>query len=119
MGSAILLTNVAASEQVREFHPLSLRAPDDFDLFYQQHDIWADISSRLPFRTGSVDAFYSYHVIEHLPDQALPFHFAEMFRCLRNGRVIRVGGPHGDSAVRKFQENGSTHAGALIESRRY
>jgi predicted SAM-dependent methyltransferase len=68
-------------------------------------DIWADISGKLPFRSGSVDAFYSHHVIEHLPDQTLPFHFAEMFRCLRNGGVIRVGGPHGDSAIRKFQEN--------------
>src|SRR4029453_13053395 len=37
-------------------------------------DIWADISGKLPFRNGSVDAFYSSHVIEHLPDQTLPFH---------------------------------------------
>jgi predicted SAM-dependent methyltransferase len=68
-------------------------------------DIWADISCKLPFRDGSVDAFYSHHVIEHLPDQTLPFYFADMFRCLRNGGVIRVGGPHGDNAIRKFQEN--------------
>jgi predicted SAM-dependent methyltransferase len=77
----------------------------DGNLVTAKIDIWSDISGRLPFRSGSVDAFYSHHVIEHLPDQTLPFHFAEMFRCLRNGGVIRVGGPHGDSAIRKFQEN--------------
>ena len=86
-------------------HLKQLRPPLNVDAITAKIDIWADISSRLPFRNGSVDAFYSSHVIEHLPGQALPFHFAEMFRCLRNGRVIRVGGPHGDSAVRKFQEN--------------
>jgi predicted SAM-dependent methyltransferase len=81
-------------------------------------DIWADIGGRLPFRNGSVDAFYSHHVIEHLPDQTLPFHFAEMFRCLRNGGVIRVGGPHGDGAIQKFQENDATWFSDFPDKRR-
>jgi predicted SAM-dependent methyltransferase len=81
-------------------------------------DIWADISGKLPFRDGSVDAFYSHHVIEHLPDQTLPFHFADMFRCLRNGGVIRVGGPHGDSAIRKFQENDAAWFSDFPDKRR-
>jgi predicted SAM-dependent methyltransferase len=81
-------------------------------------DIWADISGKLPFRNGSVDAFYSHHVIEHLPDQALPFHFAEMFRCLRHGGVIRVGGPHGDSAIQKFQENDAAWFSDFPDKRR-
>jgi predicted SAM-dependent methyltransferase len=81
-------------------------------------DIWADISGKLPFRNGSVDAFYSNHVIEHLPDQTLPFHFAEMFRCLRNGGVIRVGGPNADSAIRKFQENDAAWFSDFPDKRR-
>jgi predicted SAM-dependent methyltransferase len=70
-----------------------------------QIDIWADIRAKLPFREGTVDAFYSHHVIEHLPDALLAFHFSEMFRCLRPEGVIRVGGPNADLAIRKFVEN--------------
>jgi prepilin-type processing-associated H-X9-DG protein len=32
-------------------------------------------------------------VIEHLPDRHLPTHFRQMFRALRPGGGIRVGGP--------------------------
>lgn len=66
-------------------------------------DVWADISNPLPFKNGSVDVFYSHHMIEHLPD--LFFHFREMYRCLKPGGIIRVGGPNGDSAVKKFSDN--------------
>ena len=65
-------------------------------------DVWADLTSRLPFRNDSVDVFYSHHVIEHLPDSCLPFHLREMYRCLKPGGVIRIGGPNGDEAVRIF-----------------
>lgn len=68
-------------------------------------DIWADISGKLPFRTGTVDAFYSHHVIEHLPDSSLPHHFAELFRCLKPGGVIRIGGPNGNVAFERFLAN--------------
>src|SRR5260370_25035542 len=54
-------------------------------------DIWADISAKLPFKTETVSAFYSHHVIEHLRDRLLPFHFSELFRCLKPGGMIRVG----------------------------
>jgi predicted SAM-dependent methyltransferase len=67
-------------------------------------DVWADLRDRLPFRDATVDAFYSHHMVEHLPDARLPFHFAEMFRCLKPGGAIRVGGPNGDSAIRKYLE---------------
>jgi predicted SAM-dependent methyltransferase len=65
-------------------------------------DIWADLRDPLPFPDGSVDAFYSSHVIEHLPDHLLPFHFEEMHRCLKPGGCIRVGGPNGDAAIRQY-----------------
>jgi Uncharacterized protein conserved in bacteria len=68
-------------------------------------DVWADVSARLPFRSGSVDAFYSHHVIEHLPDASLPFHFSELLRCLKPGGVIRIGGPNGDAAFARFVAN--------------
>jgi predicted SAM-dependent methyltransferase len=74
----------------------------DANAFSAKIDIWADLSGKLPFRTATVDAFYSHHVIEHLPDASLPFHFSELFRCLKPGGVIRVGGPNGDVAFERF-----------------
>ncbi len=68
-------------------------------------DVWSDLRFALPFRDHSVDCFYSHHVIEHLPD--LPFHFKEMYRCLKPGGCIRIGGPNGDSAIHAFVENDS------------
>jgi predicted SAM-dependent methyltransferase len=77
----------------------------DANIFTAKIDIWADISGKLPFRSETVDAFYSHHVIEHLPDAKLAFHLREMFRCLRKGGVVRIGGPNADMAIKKFQEN--------------
>lgn len=77
----------------------------DANAFTGKCDVWADLRNPLPFHDGTVDAFYSHHVIEHLPD--IPFHLAEVFRCLKPGGVYRVGGPSGDSAILKFMENDS------------
>ena len=76
----------------------------DANAFTARIDVWADIGHGLPFRDNTVDAIYSHHVIEHLPDQFLPAHFREMYRCLKPGGMIRVGGPNADSAIRKYLE---------------
>ena len=70
-----------------------------------QIDVWANIVGNLPFRSKSVDAFYSHHVIEHLPN--LYAHFKEVYRCLKPNGIYRLGGPNGDNAIRKFIENDS------------
>jgi len=77
----------------------------DANLLTAKIDIWADLRGKLPFRENTVEAFYSHHVIEHLPDSVLPFHFAELYRCLQPGGAIRIAGPNGDMAIRKFLEN--------------
>jgi len=76
----------------------------DANILTARIDVWADLRNKLPFRDNSVDAFYSHHVIEHLPDGALPFHFRDMYRCLKPGGVVRIGGPNGDEACRNFAE---------------
>ncbi|HWB00165.1 MAG TPA: methyltransferase domain-containing protein [Pirellulales bacterium] len=76
----------------------------DANAFTGRCDVWADLRNRLPLRDGTVDAIYSHHVIEHLPDSDLPAHFAELYRCLKPGGVIRIGGPNADMAIRKYVE---------------
>src|SRR5690349_9669239 len=68
-------------------------------------DLWANLEDGLPFRDGSVERFYSFHVIEHLPDRALAQLFREMHRALVPGGAIRVGGPHVDNACLKLLQN--------------
>jgi len=65
-------------------------------------DCIADFRRKLPFHDNSVDCIYSMNVIEHIPD--IDFHFKELYRCLKPGGVIRVGGPNGDSHIQKFLE---------------
>jgi predicted SAM-dependent methyltransferase len=77
----------------------------DANMFTAKCDVWANLINPLPFHAATVDAMYSHHVIEHLPD--LKSHFDEVFRCLKPGGVYRVGGPNGDSAIKKFVENDS------------
>lgn len=65
-------------------------------------DVWVNLENPLPFKPNSVDVFYSHHVIEHLADCNLVSHFKQMFRALKPGGMIRVGGPNGDMAIRKY-----------------
>ncbi|MCC5637240.1 methyltransferase domain-containing protein [Nostoc sp. CHAB 5844] len=76
----------------------------DANFLTSKIDLWADLNSPLPFRDGSVDIFYSHHVLEHLPDSLLQKKFEEMFKALRSGGGIRIGVPHLGNACRKYLE---------------
>ena len=88
----------------------------DANIFTGKADVWADIRNPLPFHDASVDAVYSHHVIEHLPD--LPRHFREVFRILKPGGMFRIGGPNGDSAMRKYVEGDKGWFGDYPDNRR-
>jgi len=88
----------------------------DANMFTGKCDVWTDFTSRLPFRSGTLDAIYSHHVVEHLPD--LDRHFREAYRCLKAGGVYRVGGPNGDGAIKKFVANDLDWFGDWPEKRR-
>jgi predicted SAM-dependent methyltransferase len=88
----------------------------DANAFTAKCDVWADLRNKLPFPDSSVDVIYSHHVIEHLPN--LRFHFAELRRCLKPGGVFRVGGPNGDSAIRKFIEDDAHWFSSFPDDRR-
>lgn len=72
----------------------------DANMFTGQCDVWADLRNPLPFHSATVDAVYSHHVIEHLPN--IEAHFREVYRILKPGGVYRIGGPNGDAAARKL-----------------
>ena len=88
----------------------------DANLISSKPDVWADLRFKLPFPGNSVDVIYSHHVIEHLPN--LDFHFQEMYRCLTPGGSIRVGGPHGDNAIKAFAEGKISYFGVWPLKRR-
>lgn len=74
----------------------------DANIFTGKCDVWLDLRHFLPFHNSTVDAVYSHHVVEHLPN--IKKHFSDVFRCLKPGGKYRVGGPNGDSAITKFIE---------------
>lgn len=75
----------------------------DANIFTSNCDLWVDLKNKLPFNSNMIDAFYSHHVIEHLPD--IYGHLKDVYRCLKVGGVYRVGGPNGHSAIMKYIEN--------------
>jgi predicted SAM-dependent methyltransferase len=88
----------------------------DANMFTGKCDVWADLRNPLPFPSGSVAAFYSHHVIEHLPD--VRKHLAEIYRCLQPGGVYRVAGPNGDAAMAKYVAGDSSWFGDFPDKRR-
>jgi predicted SAM-dependent methyltransferase len=74
----------------------------DANIISAKLDLWADLRNPLPFREGSVEIFYSHHVIEHLADVTMVEHLRQMFQALRSGGGIRIGGPHAGNACRKY-----------------
>jgi predicted SAM-dependent methyltransferase len=76
----------------------------DANFITSKIDLWADLHNSLPFRHESVNIFYSYHVIEHLPDTLLLTKFEEMFQALSPTGGIRIGVPHLGNACHKYLE---------------
>jgi len=74
---------------------------------------WAQ-AWKLPLASGSVEAFYSSHMLEHL--DALQVHklFVEARRVLKPGGVIRLGVPDLHRLARQYGESGD--ADAFVQS---
>ncbi len=87
----------------------------DANAFSAKCDVWADLRNPLPFHDATLDAVYSHHMVEHLPD--LPAHIRDVFRCLKPGGTYRLAGPNGDMAIRKFMENDSGWFGDYPDKR--
>ncbi len=59
-------------------------------------DVVADLNHGLPFKDSSVDAVYSYHVLEHMDDFLATM--GEIWRVCRPGALVYVKAPHAASS---------------------
>ncbi len=59
-------------------------------------DVVADLNSGLPFRESSVDAIYSYHILEHMDDFLATMN--EIWRFCRPGALVYIKVPHAASS---------------------
>ncbi len=81
----------------------------DANILKGKCDLSLDLRNRLPFPRNTIDAIYSHHVIEHLPDMRK--HLTDAYRVLKPNGVYRVAGPNGDSAIQKFCQGDKTWFG--------
>jgi SAM-dependent methyltransferase len=58
-------------------------------------DVVADVDHGLPFRESSIDAVYSYHILEHVDDFLATMN--EIWRVCRPGALVFVKVPHAAS----------------------
>jgi predicted SAM-dependent methyltransferase len=66
-------------------------------------DLWLDLRQGLPFPSGSVDAIYACHVIEHFYWGELAVILKEWARALRSGGGVRILVPSLALAVNAYQ----------------
>jgi prepilin-type processing-associated H-X9-DG protein len=71
-------------------------------------DMWLDIRNGLPFRTGTVDAIYTCHVLEHLYWADLLSLIPECFRVLRSGGGLRMLVPSLEQAIAAYNRGDSS-----------
>lgn len=61
-----------------------------------------DVTKRLPYETGTVDAIYSSHFVEHLDRAEADRFLRESLRVLRAGGVLRLAMPDLQKAARDY-----------------
>lgn len=69
-----------------------------------------DVRKGLPFATGTVDAIYSSHMLEHVPRDTANKILVECRRVLRDGGVIRVAIPDIRVLVDRYVADGGEDA---------
>jgi SAM-dependent methyltransferase len=79
---------------------------------------WLDVSKRFPFPDGCMEAVYSSHLLEHVPQSVAENCLRESFRVLRPGGVVRVGVPDLDIHVQQYdREDPDTFVHQVFQAR--
>ncbi len=77
-----------------------------------------DLRKGIPAETGSVDAVYHSHALEHIDREAVPAFFAEILRVLVPGGIHRIVVPDFELGVRDYlaslERGDSAHDEALV-----
>lgn len=94
------------------YHPAWTNVDYDSDWYaanqkYTNKGISYDLLSMnpLPIESDLAEMVYSSHTIEHIPDNAAENLFAESYRILKKGGIIRLVTPNIDLSYRAFMEN--------------
>lgn len=72
------------------------------DLLPGRQVVGHDLRDPLPWQTGTFDAVYSSHVLEHLTEEAGMRQLADQFRVLKSGGVCRVVVPDLEGLCREY-----------------
>lgn len=64
-----------------------------------------DVGKRFPFSSGSVDAVFSCHLLEHLPPRTRDNMLAECARVMKPNSIFRVIVPDLDALVSGYDRN--------------
>lgn len=100
-----LLTALCSRTRLLDEHSIA------FAVFCRDNDIrYANAAARIPHGTGSVDAIYSSHMMEHLDRSEARSFLAECLRVLRPGGVLRLAVPDLRNNVQLYLEDNDADA---------
>lgn len=80
-------------------------------------DIYLNAAKRLPFPDNSLDAIFTEHFIEHLPQEDAVLFTREAFRVLRPGGVLRQATPDLEKLVLLYQDKNDAVSLAIAVAR--
>lgn len=86
----------------------------NIDLAGHPVDLVWDLRFRLPLPSGTVDAIFHEHLLEHLPLQEGLFVTMECYRLLKVGGVLRIGVPDTEAYLHSYLKG----RGAFLEVNR-
>lgn len=84
---------------------------DYYSGHYGYKSIFVDINhnlfgkKELPFKSNSVDLFYSSHTFEHIPNIYCQHIFNEIYRSLKNNGIVRITLPDFDLYYKSYGRN--------------
>jgi predicted SAM-dependent methyltransferase len=97
----VLERNPAAKRLMR-----TLRVLDEAQAstYWSPEILRLDVTKRLPWANGAVDAIYSSHFVEHLQREEAAGFFREALRTLRPGGILRLAMPDLQRGARDYLE---------------
>lgn len=82
-------------------------------------EIYLDAAKRLPFPDSSLDALFTEHFIEHLPQTAVRPFLSEAHRVLKPGGVIRQSTPDLQALIEIYRDERSVVAQRTVLARHF